>query len=92
MERPLPLDPTECKLAIRHLNGTNHPQLNSYNYNNSFTFFDDIKKQQHFERYQPRFQITRLNYYHYGTFAYVHNSDLVLNMKYGQQRQTRLYP
>ena len=43
MERPLALDPTECKLAIRHLNGTNNRQLNSYHYNNSFTFVDDIK-------------------------------------------------
>ena len=38
MERPLPLDPTDCKLAIRHLNGTDNRQLSSYNYNNSFTF------------------------------------------------------
>ena len=83
MERPLPLDPTECKLAIRHLNGNNNPQFNSYNYNNSFTFFDEIKKQQRLERYQLRFQITRLNTYHFCTFAYVHNSDLFLNMKYG---------
>ena len=68
MELPLPLDLTECKLAIRHLNGTDNTQLNSYNYNNYFTFFDGIKKQQLFERYHPRFQTTRLNAYHYGWF------------------------
>ena len=82
MERSLPLDPTECKLAIRHLNGTANAQLNFYNYNNSFTFFDDMKKQQLLEKYQPRFRITRLNTYHYCTFAYVQISDHVLNLKY----------
>ena len=57
--------------------------LNSYNYNNSFTFFDGGKKQQLLERFQSRFQITRLKTNHYGTFAHDHKSDLVLNMKYG---------
>ena len=42
-----------------------------------------LKKQQLVERYQPLFQITRRNTYHHSTFAYVHNSDLVSNMKYG---------
>ena len=83
MERPLTFDPTECKLAIRHLHGTDNTQPNSYNNNRSFTFSHDIKKQQFLERYQLRFQITRLNTYHSGTFACVHNTDLVLNMKYG---------
>ena len=64
MQRPLPLDPTDCKLAIRHLNGTNNTHRNSSNFNNSFTFFDDIKKQQLLERYQPLFQVTRLSTYH----------------------------
>ena len=82
MERTLPMDPTECKLDS-HLNGTDNAHLNSCNYNNSFTIFDDFKKQQLLERYQPRFQITRLNSYNYGIFAYVQNSDLVLNLKYG---------
>ena len=82
MERPLPFDPNECELAIRQLRGPESTQPNSYNYNNSFTFCDDIKKRQ-LERYHPRFQITRLNNYHYGTFACVHNFDPVLNMKYG---------
>ena len=89
MERPLPLDPTKSKLAIHHFNGTNNPQLNSYKHINAFTFFDDIKKQQLLERYQPRFQITRLNTYQYGTFAYVHNSDLVLNVKYGATKVSK---
>ena len=29
---------------MRFLNGTDKPQLNDYNYNNSFTFFDYISK------------------------------------------------
>ena len=43
MERPLPLDPTECKLAIRYLNGTDKTQLSSYNYNNSSTYLMTLK-------------------------------------------------
>ena len=43
MERPRTLDPTECKHAIRHLNGTNNPQLNAFNYSNSFTFLTIFK-------------------------------------------------
>ena len=41
MERPRTLDPTECKHhdAIRHLNGTDNPQLNAFEYSNSFSFF-----------------------------------------------------
>ena len=38
MERPRTLDPTECKHAIRHLNGSHNPQLDAFNYSNSFTF------------------------------------------------------
>ena len=38
MERHLNLDPTECKHDIRHLNGSNNPHLDAFNYSNSFTF------------------------------------------------------
>ena len=38
MERPRTLDPTECIHAIRHLNGTNNPQLDAFNYRNSLPF------------------------------------------------------
>ena len=44
MERPRTLDPTECKHAIRHLNGTDNPQLIVFDYSNNFIFFDDIQK------------------------------------------------
>ena len=72
-------DPTECKHAIRHLNGTNNPQLNAFNYSNSFTFFNDIQKQRLLETKQPPFRITKLNTFHYGAFAWISNSQLVLN-------------
>ena len=61
MERPRTLDPTECKHAIRHLNGTHNPQLDVFNYSNSFTFFNDIQKQRLLETKQPPFRITKLN-------------------------------
>ena len=79
MERPRTLDPTECKHAIRHLNGTNNPQLDAFNYSNSFTFFNDIQKQRLLETKQPPFRITKLNTFHYGAFAWISNSQLVLN-------------
>ena len=79
MERPRTLDPTECKHAIRHLNGTNNPQLDAVNYSNSFTFFDDIQKQRLLETKQPPFRITKFNTFHYGAFAWITNSQLVLN-------------
>ena len=58
MERPRTLDPTECKHATRHLNGTINHQLDAFNYSNSFTFFDDIQKQRLLETKQPPFRIT----------------------------------
>ena len=79
MERPRTLDPTECKHAIRHLNGNNNPQLDAINYSNSFTFFNDIQKQCVLETKQPPFRITKLITFHYGVFAWIANSQLVLN-------------
>ena len=78
MERPLTLDPTECKRAILQLNGTNNPQLNAFNYSNSFPFFEDIQKQRLLKTKQS-FRIKKLNTFHYGAFAWIANSQLVLN-------------
>ena len=78
MERRRILDPTEYKQAIRHLNGTDNSQFNAIDYNNSFTFFDDIQKQRLLETKQPPFRILMLNTFHYGAFAWVTNSQLVL--------------
>ena len=77
MKRPRTLEPTECKHVIRHLNATDYPKLNAFDYFNSFTFFDDIQKQRVFETKQP-FRITKLNTFHYGAFAWIANSNLVL--------------
>ena len=43
-----------------------------------FLFFDDIQKQRFFETKQPPFQTTNLNTFHYGAFAWITNSQLVL--------------
>ena len=78
-DRPGTLDPTESQHAIRHLNGTNNHQLDAFNYTNSFTFFNDIQKQRILETKQPPFRITKLNAY--GAFAWIANSQFVLNSK-----------
>ena len=79
MERPRTFDPTEFKDAIRHLNGTDDPQLNAFDYSNSFTFFDDIQNQRRLETKQPPFRKTKLNTFHFGAFARITNSQIVLN-------------
>ena len=43
MQNPRTLDPTKCKHAIRHLNGTDNPQPNASDYGNSFTLLMIIK-------------------------------------------------
>ena len=69
MERPPTFDPTECKYAVCHFNGTDNPQLNTFEYSSSFTFSDDIQKQCFFETEEPPTRATKLNTYHDGTFA-----------------------
>ena len=53
----------------RQLNRTDNPQLNAFEYSNSFTFFDDIQKQRPLETKQPPFRITKPNTFHYCAFA-----------------------
>ena len=55
IERPHTLKSTECKHAIRHLNATDNPQPNAFEYSNFFIFFDDIQKQRFFETKKPLF-------------------------------------
>ena len=78
-KRPRTLDPTECKHAICHLNGTNNPELDAFNYSDSFTFINDIQKRRLLETKQPHFRITKLNTFHFDAFAWIANSQLVLN-------------
>ena len=77
MERPRTLDPTECKQIIRHLNGTDKPQCNEFDYSTAFTFFDDIQSQRLLETKQPLFRITKLTTFHYGAIAWIANSQFV---------------
>ena len=42
-------------------------------------FQNDIQKQRLFETKQPPFRIAKLNTFHYGAFAWIWNSQLVLN-------------
>ena len=79
MERPRTLDLLKCKHAIGHLNGTDIPQLNAFDYSNSLTYFDDIPKQRLLETKQPPFGKTKINTFHYGAIAWIANSQLVLN-------------
>ena len=79
MERPRISDPTECNHAICHLNGTDNPQLDGFDYSNSFTFFEIIQKQRLFESKQPPLRITKLNNFQHGAFAWTTNCQLVLN-------------
>ena len=83
MEHPIILDYDECKRTIRNLNGTGNPEFDSYSYNDSFTFFKDIKKQQLLEQYQPRFQIQKLNTPIHGTFVYIVNSQKIPKAQFG---------
>ena len=78
-ERPRTLDFTEYERAIRRLNGTDNPQLNAFDYRNSWTFFDDIQRQRLLETRQSPFRITKLNIFQYGAFAWIANFQLVSN-------------
>ena len=41
IELPKILDPIECKNMIRYLNATDSKELNNYDMQSSFSFFDD---------------------------------------------------
>ena len=78
-ERPRTLDPTEGKHAIRHLDGTDSPQLITSVYSYSFTFFDDIQKPRLLETKQLAFCISKHNTFYFGAFAWIANSQLVVH-------------
>ena len=79
MVRPGTSDPTESKHAIRHINETDNPQPNAFDYSNSFIFFDDIQKQRLPETKQLLLRITKPNTFQYGALAWTTNSQFVLN-------------
>ena len=72
-------DPTECEHAICHLIGNDFPQHNASDYSNSFTFFIDVQEQRLLESKQPPFRIAKRNIFLYGAFAWIPNSQHVLN-------------
>ena len=74
------LDPVECKNMIRYFNATDSNELNNYNIQNSFSFFDDSDYQNKIQRVQQPFRVDKLNALHIRTFVYdEHYQDWIVN-------------
>ena len=57
LELPKILDSVECKNRIRYLNATDSNELNNYNIQSSFSFFDDRDYQKKIEQVQQPFRV-----------------------------------
>ena len=70
---PVTLDPLECEINIRHLNGTNDKILNNLQYNKTFTLLEDHYFQERLEQYQTPFTVYHLNkmYLYACTFTFM---------------------
>ena len=55
---------------IGYLNATDSNELNNYNIQSSFSFFDDSDYQNKIEQVQQPFRVKKLNAWHIGTFVY----------------------
>ena len=65
---------------IKYLNKTDSNELNNYNIQNSFSFFDDNDYQIKIERVQQPFRVNKFNAWHIGTFVYdEHYQDRKVN-------------
>ena len=65
---------------IRYLNASDSKELNNYNKQSSFSFFDDSDYQNKIEQVQQPFTVKRLNAWHIGTFVYdEHYPDWIVN-------------
>ena len=65
---------------IRYLSATDGNELNNYNIQSSFPFFDDCDYQNKIEQVQQPFRVKRLNAWHFGTFVYdEHYPDWIVN-------------
>ena len=65
---------------IRYLNATDSNELNNYNIQSSFSFFDDSDYQNKIEQVQQPFRAKRINAWHIGTFVYdEHCPDWIVN-------------
>ena len=74
------LDPIEFKTMIKYSNATDSNELNNYNKQSSFSFFDDKDYQNKIERVQPPFRVNKFNAWHIGTFVYdEHYQDWIVN-------------
>ena len=81
LELPKILDPIECKNMIRYLNANDSNELNNYNIQSSFSFFDDNDYRNKIERVQQPFRVNKLNAWHIGTFVYdEHYQDWIVNV------------
>ena len=90
LELPKILDPNECKSMIRYLNATDSNELNTYNIQNSFSFFDDNDYQNKIEQVQQPFRVEQLNAWHIGTFAYdEHYQDWIVNFTQNHYSECR---
>ena len=80
LELPKILDPVECKNMIRYINATDIKELNTYNIQSSFSFFDDSDCQNKIEQVQQPFRVKRLNAWHIGSFVNdEHYPDWIVN-------------
>ena len=74
------LDPIKCKNMTRYLNATDINELNNYNIQSSFSFFDDSDYQNKIEQVQQPFRVEKLNAWHIGTFVYdEHYQNWIVN-------------
>ena len=65
---------------IRYLNATDSNELNNYNIQSSFSFFDDRDYQSKIEQVQQPYRVKQLNAWHIGTFVYnEHYHDCIVN-------------
>ena len=80
LELPKILDPIDCKTMIRYLNATDSNELNNYNIQSSFSFFDDSDYQKKTERVQQPFRVNKSNAWYIETFVYdEHYKDWIVN-------------
>ena len=80
LELPKILDPVEGKKMIRFLNATDSNELNNYNIQSSFSFFDGSDYQNKIEQVQQPFRVKRLHAWHIGTFVFdEHYPDWIVN-------------
>ena len=90
LELPKILDPVECKNMVRYLNATDSNELNNYNIQSSFSFFDDSDYQNKLEQVQQPFRVEKLNAWHIGTFVYdEHYQDWIVNFTHNSYSRCR---